>query len=167
MLENEIFFKYDYRFSALWWIMLAKVFIKTPVICYIRRDAPDAGSRNVKLNKIADIISVIVKMSRETDEFFSKVDFFKNNENVQYMVKAQLVDCLIYYFIQNASYYKDGITPELLREVTKVFKNFFGDNYFLPMFLFNWQNSSLYNQRADNIVIPPPLSRKHLILDAA
>lgn len=155
MLENEIFFKYDYKFSALWWIMLAKVFVKTPVFCYLRRNAPDAGSNNLKLNKITDLISMLVKMSRETDDLFYKVDFFKYNENFQYMVKAQLIDTIMGFFIQKVGYYNDGITLDLMNEVSKVFKKHFGDNYFLPMYLFNWQNAVVANRRPNWVVVPP------------
>ena len=156
MLENEIFFKYDYRFAALWWIMLAKVFVKTPVICYIRRDAPDAGSKTLKLNKIADMISMFIKMSRETDELFSKVELFQNDETIQYMVKARLLDTMLGFFVNHAGYYKNGISPELLHEVTQVFKQNFGDNYFVPMYLFNWQCAIAANRNPDLVVIPPP-----------
>ena len=157
MLENRIFFKYDYKYASLWWIMFADVFVKTPVVCYIRRNAPDAGSRNTHLNKIDPLISTLVKVCNDFDERFSEVEFLKNNVNLQYVAKSKFLDVFSTYFIHFAGFYKKGITPEILNEMSTAFKKHFGDNYFFPMFLFNWQQSILYSKMPTQIVSTPPL----------
>ena len=82
ILDNALFFKFGHRFLSLWWIMLAKVFVKTPIICYVRRDAPDSGTntKNLSPNKVAKSIEDFLKILRHMDELFPKVEFFNDNE---------------------------------------------------------------------------------------
>lgn len=151
MLDNSIFFKYDYKFTALEWTMFAKVFIKTPIICYIRRNSPDAGSRRKQTVDLTFFISRFITFPRDMDELFTKIDFFKNNEEIQYMAKAFLLKHLDSFFVFDSKYYQNGITPEIWREVDNIFKKYFGENYFYPAFLFNWIHAMPFNKPVDMI----------------
>ena len=151
MLENEIFFKYDYKFTELQWIMFAKVFIKTPSVCYIRRDSPDSGARNKHLVNLKGFISEFITLPRDMDELFNRIDFFKNNEEFQYMAKACILRSLDSFFVFASKYYQNGITPEIWREVDNIFKKYFGENYFYPAFLFNWIHAMPFNKPVDMI----------------
>ena len=154
MLENEIFFKSDYKFTALKWIMLSDIFIKTPVTCYIRRDSPDSGARNKQAADLANFIAQYITLPREMDELFTKIDFFKNNEEIQYMAKACLLRNLDSFFIFGSKYYQNGITSELCRNVENTFKKYFGENYFYPAFLFNLAHVMPFNRPVDMITDP-------------
>ena len=153
VLENDIFADgYDHRYWALWWIMSAKVFVKTPIICYIRRNAPDSGTNsNFSPERIEKFISNTFEMTDNMDKHFARIDFFKDNEYFQYMAKAYLTSFLNSWEITRRKIYSNGITPEIYQSVAKVFKEKFGENYFYPMFLFNWVHVTPYNLRVDSI----------------
>lgn len=154
MLDNNIFFKYDYKFTALEWTMFAKIFVKTPTICYIRRNAPDSGARNKQATDLANFISRFITLPRDMDELFTRIEFFKNNEEIQYMAKAYLLKHLDKFFVFGSRYYENGITKELWREVDNMFKKYFGENYFYPALLFNWIHAMPFNKPVDIITNP-------------
>lgn len=156
ILENELFFKFGNRALALWWIMLAKVFVKTPNVFYIYRNSPDSKTNTKKFYKISESISTFMKISRSMDELFPKVDFFNNNEEMKYIAKAYLLKCLDGYDIHRLGFYKNGITPEIQQSVTETFKKYFGDDYFYPAFLFHMTHVMPFNRPVDRIFIPPP-----------
>lgn len=141
------------RHMALWWLMTAKVFVKTPVICYVRRDSPDAQSNDRKFppEKLETLISSRIKLLRSMDENFAKIDFFKDNEYFQYIAKAHLTVALDNFGIRRHAVFANGLTPELYKVVAKSFKEKFGENYFYPMILFNWVQVMPYNRRVDAI----------------
>ena len=153
VLENEIFADgYDHRYWALWWIMSARIFVKTPIICYIRRNAPDSGTNsNFSPERIEKFISNTFEMIHGMDKHFAQIDFFKDNEYFQYMAKAYLTFFLNRWEITRRNIYANGITPEIYQSVAKVFKEKFGENYFYPMFLFNWAHVIPHNHKVYNI----------------
>ncbi len=140
VLANNIFTDgYDHRYCALWWIMLAKVFVKTPIICYVCRDAPDSGTNaNFSAKKLEKFIFNMAKIAQDMDKHFSNIEFFKDNEYVQYTAKMHLIFVLDYWEIIRREVFSNGITPEIYSTVKNSFKKIFGENYFYPMFLFNW-----------------------------
>ena len=151
ILENEICFDpFDGkpRQFSLWWIMLAKVFVKTPVIFYIRRDAEDSLSnkKDFPLEKLEKFISNKIEMSRYLDKLFHKVDYFKDNEQIQYTIKATLFAIRDNFDLGRREIYKNGINFELHKAVEKVFKKYFGEDYFYPMFLFHWAHVLQFDQ---------------------
>ena len=158
IVENELFFKFGHRFLSLWWLMSAKIFVKTPIICYVRRDAPDSGTNTKNLSpvKITKTIENFIKMLRYMDELFPKVEFFNNNEEARYIAKAYLLKALDNHSINRWGFYKDGITPELQLAVADAFKKYFGEDYFYPAFLFNMAHVMPYGKSVDKIVVPPP-----------
>ena len=159
ILDNEIFFKFGNRALSLWWLMSAKVYVKTPNIFYIYRDSPDSKTNTKSIYKISESISTFMKISRHMDELFPKVEFFNDNEEARYIAKAYLLSRLDNHEITRWGFYKDGITPEIQREVAAAFKKYFGDDYFYPAFLFNMAHVMPYGKNVDKIVIStPPLA---------
>lgn len=161
ILDNELFFHEGQgnRFYALWWIMLAKVFVKTPVYFYIRRDAPDSTTNTRGSgNKIEKFIASKIELSRLMNKMFDKVAAIRNNPTLQYMAKAHLIAVLDNYDIGRWGFYKDGITPEINAAVENAFRKYFGDDYFYPMLLFNQAHVIPYGKSVVNIknTTPPP-----------
>ncbi len=151
-------------FAALRWLMLAKVVVKTPVICYIRRDAPDSQSNKFDVSPeiIEKFICGHIDTMRKIDNQLLEMEFFKNNEPFRYMVNSRfwIVDDNFEFY--RRQFYKNGITPDIYQAVSNAFKKYFGDDYFLPMFLFNWIHAVAFNKRPDiiNFVNTPPDSTK-------
>lgn len=140
-------------FFALWWIMLAKVFVKTPVPCYIKRDNPYTQS-NEKFyapEYIEKFIIAKMNQSRDLDKLFHKVELFRDNEYLQYMIKAHIFWRRDEFFLFRNGVYKGGITPEFLQAAARAFRKYFGDDYFYPMFLFNFVHVLPYDIRVDTI----------------
>ena len=171
MLENEIFLKFGHRFLSLWWLMSAKVFVKTPMICYVRRDAPDSqtNTKIISPSKMIETIESFIKISRYMDELFPKVEFFNDNEEAKFIAKAYILKSYENSGIFRWEFYKDGLTPEIKRTVADAFKKYFGDDYFYPAFLFHLAHIMPYNKPVDKIVMPsaPPQFKQQLILEAA
>ena len=164
-LDNEIFaYEHDCYYTALLWIMLSKVLVKTPLPCYIRSSLNDAGKNaNFSSELFLIILNDIFQSIKDMDNFFPKVDFFKNNEPAQYMAKARYISMQESFFIISKNAYKDGITPELYNTAKEFFKKNFGDNYFYPMYLSNRLYTITQNRRVDVInsvsTAAPPLPR--------
>ena len=168
VLKHNIFTDgHGHRYSALWWLMHAKIFVKTPVVCYIRRDAPDSGAKaDFPPEKLESFILSRMEMIRNMDKHFSKIKFFKENKKFQYIAKSHLNIILDNVDIGRNKVFSNGITPEIYSFVENSFKKVFGENYFYPMFLFNWVHVMPFNRRADvikfngaNPPATPPLSR--------
>ena len=157
-LNNEIFsHEHDCYYTALLWIMLSKVLVKTALPCYIRSNLQDAGknacfSRESFLIVLKDIFQSIQDM----DNFFQKVEFFRNKEYLQYMAKSRYIAMQEDFFIVYKKAYKNGITPELYDTAKDFFKKAFGDNYFYPMYLFNRFHAIIYGRKVDIINFDTP-----------
>ena len=164
VLKDESFFEYSVHLSyALWWMMTAEVFVKTPVICYINRDAPDNQSHeNLSPQKMVEIIVRLMELINHMDKLFPKVKFFKDNEYAQYIAKSHMLETIENFYINRNKIYANGITPELYNAVADTFKKYFGHDYFFPMAWFNWTRVAPFNHRADiinfnaNPPYPPP-----------
>lgn len=153
MLDNDLFYPStsgDPIFFALWWIMLAKVLIKTPIIFYVRRDRPVSKSTDQQnALKLEGLISVDMEMSKEFDKLFDKVEIFKNNEALQYMVKVYPIIDRHRFKIMRERMFENGLTPEIFQSLKNIFKKYFGENYFYPMLFFSWIHCTPFNQRPD------------------
>ena len=168
LMDNEIFIEVPGGSSltmALWWLMLAKVFVKTPIPFYVRRDAPDSlTNTDPKLpstDRIPKIIMGAIELFRQLDKLFDKVELFKNNMEIQYMIKAHCVSIYDNWHISRHGFYKNGVTPEINKAVEDAFKKYFGDDYAYPALLYHWAHVIPYNRPVDKIFIPsaPPVSR--------
>ena len=157
IVEHGIFidnYNHDYYFSCLCWLMLAKVFVKTPIVCYIRRSNPYAGSNDQYSSDLFEsTLNDEISAVKDLDKLFEKVELLKNNEYYQYMVKSHYISFIDLFFTvcNNRNFYQKGLTPELYKTALKVFKKHFGENYFYPMMMFNWAHVLPYAQPVDII----------------
>ena len=156
VIENEIFNdSHDYYYNALYWLMLSKVFVKTPIVCYVRRDNPYSGTRATYSPELLEgYMTDSIIVCKDFDKLFEKVELFKNNEYYQYMVKSHYIALVDFYQIRNRFIYQNGLTAELYEIASKVFKKHFGDDYFYPMMLYNWAHVMTFDQPVDNISLP-------------
>ena len=146
----------DARLLALKWLMKAKVFVKTPVIFYIYRTSPDQDTNSsFPPERVAKFISTQIKLSRHLEEFFATEDFFRDNEQLQYIVRNHLFLIFDDFWIVRNGVYRNGVTPELHRAVENAFKEHFGDDAGFPTFLFHWVHSLMFRKPV-NIMSSPP-----------
>lgn len=141
ILDNEIFFP-NWTANipfALHWLMTANVYVKTPDIFYIRRDAPDSYSNDKKFlaEKIRKFIRGTTEISAWFDELFQRVDYFKDNPAAQYRAKAIFYNRADSFRLDRLKIYEQGITPEIQRAVEEELKACFGDNIGYLEFLFH------------------------------
>lgn len=160
ILENNLNFDGGNCQLALWWIMLAKVFVKTPTPCYVYRNPPDSQSNTKTFppEKVENFISLCVEISRLMDKKFSQIDFFKDNEELQYAAKAHWFSMLDDYMINRRGVYKAGLTPELSQAARNAFKKYFGADESYFSFLFNWAHTRPLGKLPYST--PPPASEK-------
>lgn len=156
ILQNEIFFdeiECESLFFLLQWIMLAKVFVKTPIIFYVKRDAQDSQTfdENFFPEKFEKSIAAKIEMSHLIDKVFDKIKFFQNNPTAQYMAKAHIFFNRDNFDIKRRKIYQKGITKKIFESTEKVFKKYFGENYFYPMYLFHAMHVKDFKQYPDLI----------------
>ena len=163
LVDNEIFIEVPGGSSltmALWWIMLSKVFVKTPVAFYVKRDAQDSLTRTDQrmpsTDKLATIIEGSIELFRKMDKLFDKVEFFKNSREIQYLIRAHCVYIYDNWHILRKEFYKNGITPEINKKVEDAFKKYFGNDYAYLAVLFHWAHVLPFGKGLDKIVVPPP-----------
>ena len=156
ILDNKIFFdeiESESLFFMLQWIMLAKTFVKTPVIFYVKRDTPDSQTfaGNFLQEKFEKFLSNQIEMANLVDKLCDKINFLKENPNALYMAKAHICFNRDNFDMKRRKIYKNGITSEILQRSEKVFKKHFGENYFYPMFLFHWAHCLPFEQDPDAV----------------
>ena len=148
-----------YLFTFIMWMMSAKVIVKTPNICYIRRDAPDSltnQSMEFTAKKIEEFICGRFEILKKLDIYLNKMPFFKDNEFFKYMIKTKFLCGVDDFLITRPQFYKNGITPEIFQAVERAFKKYYGDlNYFYPMFMYHWAHCLPFNRRSDIINFAP------------
>ena len=154
IFDNDLFFDTagEQRLMALCWMMRAKVFVKTPVIFYIRRDAPDSGTneRVIPPEKIERFVAQRIELSRHLEKILPTFDIFKNNEILIDAVRAHLFAAHDYWQIGRIGVYKDGVTPEIHRAVKNAFKKYFGEDGGYMAFLFHFAHELQYRRRIES-----------------
>ena len=157
LTENDLRFQdfESHTLFALEWLMKAKIFVKTPTLCYICRNSPDQDTHSkFPPERVAKLISDYIKLSRYLDEFFANEDFFKGNPELQYLTLSHFFTVSENFWIVRNRVYKDGITPELHRAVESAFREYFGKDAPLPTFLYHWIHAAMFNRRADILAAP-------------
>lgn len=140
------------RLFALKWIMKAEVFVKTPTVFYLKRESPDCVSNmTITPDLITKFITDNIELSRYLDEFFTKEDFFKDNQELQYRAVSKFFLYEDNFWLQRTDVYKNGITAEVNQSVADAFKKYFGDYYAFPTFLFHWIHAAIKNRPVDKI----------------
>ena len=121
------------------WLMKAKVYVKTPDIFYIRRDAPDSSSNDKKFlaDKAYKFIVGMTEASEYMRQLFRSVDFFRENEQAQYHARAVFYERFDNFRLNRIKVYEQGVTPELHRAVAKAFEECFGARADYFAFLFH------------------------------
>lgn len=175
ILDNDIFQQFNHHyislnFFSLWWVMIAKVFVKTPVIYYFWRKSPSSSSYQEidKARHAAWYVSFKMELSRLIDELIPKVKIFRGNEIIRQYLRIQLFIGDDGWQIFRRGIYKDGISPELYEAVENSFKQYIGDDACYPAFLFHWLHASqcghnlnqILFQRAVNSISAPPQFQK-------
>lgn len=154
IMENELLYesfgcgaRYVKEFF-LPWIMLAKVYVKTPQPFYIRRNSPDSLSNTtiLPLEDLAERICQMMEFMRYIEkQVIPNIKFLNDNkESVRYYINAKVFNILGDHLIRNRSFYKDGVTVEVNRIVEDTFKKYFGDDAYYPAFLFHYVHSMPY-----------------------
>ena len=141
ILENEIFHptvEGGHRFFSLQWIMLAKVFVKTPVIFYIHRNSPhnQTNEQNLSYAKISKLISERIELARYLDRILPKITFLEKNEELCHKIKEQAFAIQDEFYLKRRGVFKKEFTKDFRLEIENVFKKYFGVDFFYPMFLF-------------------------------
>ena len=141
ILDNEIFFPSwtaNVPF-ALHWLMTAKVYVKTPDIFYVRRDAPDSYSNGKKFfdKRIRRFIQGTAEISSYFNKLFQRIDYFKDNPAEQYRAKAIFYNRADSFRIKRLKIYEQGITPEIHHAVESAIKECFGEQADYVTFLFH------------------------------
>ena len=158
LTENDLRF-YDFgghSLFALEWLMKAKVYVKTPTLCYICRNSPSQDTHSkFPPERVAKTISDYIKVSRYLDDYFDSEDFFKDNPQLQYAVQSHFYEVSENFWILRNGVYKNGITPELHRAVKDAFQKYFGNDAALPTFLYHRINALCFRKSSTIIVAPP------------
>ena len=141
LVEKNIFFP-NWGGNPLFclnWLMKAKVFVKTPDIFYIRRDAPDSSSNDEKFlaDKAYKFIVGMTETGRYLRELFRSVEFFRDNVQAQYHARAVFYERFDNFRLKRIKVYEQGVTPELNRAVAKAFEECFGERADYFAFLFH------------------------------
>ncbi len=126
-------------FFSLKWLVKDGVFVKTMKPFYIHRNAADARS-NQKMppERVAQLIDEWIEFSAALDEYFAAEEFFRNNEERQFLARSAMFTIMNGWRIRRNGVYKRGVSLALNRAVEDVFKKYFGDDYAFPTFLFHW-----------------------------
>ena len=158
-MENDLCFEPfgGNRLLGLMWLMRAKVFVKTPMPYYVYRKSPDSQT-NAKCTPeyVANFVAEQINLSRRLNEIFSTEDFFKNNEEFQYLARSHIFHLKNNYWLARLGAYKDGVTPELNRAVEGAFRKYFGEDAAFPTFLFHWIHSAMFGKRVDMLTPGQP-----------
>lgn len=141
LLDNEIFFP-NWMANipfALHWLMKAKIYVKTPEIFYVRRDAPDSYSNDKRFfaKRIRRFIRGTVEISEWFNELFQRVRYFKDNPAEQYRAKAIFFDRADSFRLNRLKIYEHGITPELQLAAAEELRANFGDGADYLEFMFH------------------------------
>ena len=151
--------------DCLWWLLLAKVYVKTPVIYYIHRDAPDSLTNgNSDSNKVLYSLESLERFLNRLfwsgeilDKYAADFEIFREHPEFEYFVKAKLFNALTRNWIRERNFYRNGkVPPEVRQTVEKVFKKHLGENSSYAIFLFHLVNLMPYVRGVERAFIPLP-----------
>lgn len=164
VMDNKILV--DTRGSYLHWLFLAKVYVKTPEIYYIYRDAPDSKSRSTNQNRaqmyslerLEESLSKLIEDGAEFERLDERYEIFRAHPEFKYLVAARVFNVMTVCNVKGKAYYRDGRVPEDVRAVVeKVFKRYFGVHAAYPIFLFHLINFYPYIPSFERtFLIPSP-----------
>ena len=176
VFDNRILI--ETRCSNLWWLLLAKVYVKTPVIYYIYRNAPDAKTNNTSISsanlfpieKLEKHIDDLIEMGRTFDKHAADFEIFREHPEFGDMIKARQFNVMTDCWIKGRNFYPNKrIPPQVRQIVEKTFKKHFGENASYPIFLFHCFNllPSAYGVEKTFIIPPPRIINEEITFEAA
>ena len=138
----------------LYWIMKSKIFVKTPVVFYVRREAPDSWSNNTKKDglNIREEITRRLNLCQNFEHIFCELKFFDEHPEQVILAKMKFMSSLYWELVQRGLY-RDGITPEIDKAVRESFEKFFGVYADFPTYLFHLLNVMQLNYGAERYVL--------------
>lgn len=163
VLENRILI--ETRCDPLWWLLLAKVYVKTPVIHYIYRNAPDAKSNTTSTSsptlypteRIEESIDKLIEMGLRFDKHAAEFEIFREHPEYGYLIKARQFNVMTANWIKARNFYRNGTVPPQVRQIVeRAFKKHFGENASYPIFLFHLVNFLPYIPGFERAFIAPP-----------
>ena len=175
--ENELLFNpcgYGLNFFLLFWMMKAKIFVKTPVLYYVRVESPDSltnKKRNLA-NQVKGYVSGMLEFSRMIDNLLPRIKFFRDNPDLQRFAKFKFMTDFEHYGVTRFGIYKDGGSPEIWEAVESAFSKYVGDeNAFYPALLFSWMQTARFGKDFNQIMLqralkslespPPSMQQPH------
>ena len=151
VLEHKVLI--DTAGYCLWWLLLAKVYVKTPVIYYIHRNAPDSltNSNSVSSTELYSIkglerfLNGLFGIGECFDMYAADFEIFREHPEFGDFVKAKMFNMMTNFWIRERNFYRNGTIPLEVRQVVeKVFKKHLGENASYPIFLFHLANLTPY-----------------------
>ncbi|MBO4780581.1 MAG: glycosyltransferase [Selenomonadaceae bacterium] len=144
------------RLFTLKWLMKADVFVKTLEPFYIHRNLIDSSShRKISPEIVAQLIEGHIELARHMKEYFASEEFFRDNEEHQYLALSKNFSFMDLWRIKRNGVYKNGVTTELNDAVEEVFRKYFGDDAAYLTFLFHWAHTLQEKKSIVKITSPP------------
>ena len=161
ILDNKVLI--ETRCNPLFWLLLAKVYVKTPEIYYVYRDAPDSKTRNnatsnqslYSMKNFEESLERLIERGSLFDKYAAKIELFKKYPELLYVAKARDFNIMTLNSIKSRNYYSNGnIPPEVRQTVEKIFTKYFGINAAYPIFLFHLVNLLPYYPNFETVFLP-------------
>ena len=139
MLDNGLFLEKSggLHLLLLRWLLNAKIFVKVPLIPYVRRDAPDSFSNNLSKFSIEKFIAEKIDIARRLEEILPELKMFDDNAEIKRFILLKFLIRSHQIQISGRGIYGNGITPELRVVVENTFQKHLGDASAYAAFLFH------------------------------
>ena len=137
----------------LYLVMKSKIFVKTPVIYYVRRDAPDSGtnSNSTVYAKMETIIRQRLEKCDCIDDVLDGIKFFDEHPEYRRAAKMKFFGAL-WWATTRRGLYKDGITPEIDKIVQETFEKYFGRGADFVTYMFHMLNLMQPNPQVESFM---------------
>ena len=161
--ENELLFNptsYGLNIFLLFWMMKAKIFVKTPVLYYVRRESPNSVTNKPRnlFNQVNGYVQAMMNLSRILDKLLPRIKFFRDNVALQHFAKFKFMTDFEHHEVTRFGIYKDGGSSEIWEAVEKAFSKFVGaENAFYPTLLFSWMQSARCGKDLNKVMLQQAL----------
>lgn len=147
ILDEKIFVKdsvWALMEVSLHWIMAAKIIVKTPEIFYIRRENPYSQT-NTQF-KLENEIVKRIEHFRHLDKFISQFELFRDNDELQYKIKARIFSYFENLNFEKLPSYGDARFAKLYNSIEGTFRKYFGENAIYLAMMYHWAHAMHFNQ---------------------
>lgn len=145
----------EHLLFCLLWIMRAKIFVKTPEIFYIRRDNPFSQTNEVGFSeeRLEQTIASQIFLFSQADKFISNFDFFKNNSEFNYLIKARIFISREDLEMEFSKIRGNKNYAALYKVTEDIFKKKFGSDGIYFALLYHWGHILQFNKnKAANLL---------------